>query len=121
MNLRTHVLAGLIAAAAVPTLASAAPYVGIGDLQQRAELGLGGRSHGGMSAEFFAAHQRAMNVGVSHLEASQQAARQVEPAKRDVGRPQEFFSAHWRAMRQGVSHLEASQQAAREVDASRAR
>lgn len=123
MKLRTHILAGLLAAAAVPSFANAAPYVGIGERQQRAELGqpqepvsresqpatadrkesdhrtqyvgigelqqrgqmgIGDRgSHGGRSPEFFAEHQRAMNVGVSHIDASQQAARAVAKANRN--------------------------------------
>lgn len=115
MKLRMHVLAGLIAAAAIPTFAQAAPYAGLGDIQQRAQLGTAtgtvsresraapsdrrqsehasryvnlaelqqrgqtGRGNGseGATADFFTEHQRAMNEGVSHIEASQVAARKL--------------------------------------------
>jgi hypothetical protein len=115
MKLRTHFLAGLIAAAALPAIASAAPYAGLGDIQRRAELGQPplsetpgpaataadrtptargsrhvdlaelqqrgqmGRSTGseGAADAFFDEHQRQMNVGVSHIEASQIAARKL--------------------------------------------
>ncbi len=111
MKLRKHVLTGLLAAAALPTFANAAPYVGLGELQQRAQLGQATsapttttsdreqREHGaryvdlaelqqrgemgrgsgrdGAAAEFFTEHQRAMNEGVSHIEASQVAARKL--------------------------------------------
>lgn len=39
MKFRTHVLAGLVAAAALPSFANAAPHVDIGELQRRAQIG----------------------------------------------------------------------------------
>jgi len=121
MKIRTHVLAGLLAAAAIPAFANAAPYAGLGEIQQRAQMGLApsasaespattsdveqtdhgsrsasryvnlaelqqrgqvGRGEGadGATRQFFAEHQRAMNVGVSHIEASQMAARKLSNA-----------------------------------------
>lgn len=120
---RKHLLAGLLAAAAIPAFANAAPSPSLGEIQQRAQQGLApvsaesppttsevgqadqgstsadryvnlaelqqrgqlGRGAGGEGAtdRFFAAHQREMNVGVSHIEASQVAARKLSTADRN--------------------------------------
>ena len=110
MTFRTHLLAGLIAAA--PALASAAPYLGIGDLQQRAELGRGTSTVAGRTSEFFREHQAQMNVGVSHIEASQKAASAVgertAPAHDGA-----WMLRHKQEMDRGVSHLDASTAASR--------
>lgn len=107
MKFRTHLLAGLIAA--VPALASAAPYVGIGELQQRAELGLGtGSSGSGRTPEFYRKHQEAMGVGVSHIEASMHAARALRDGSSTPGTDEAWMGRHKREMDRGVSHIDAS-------------
>jgi hypothetical protein len=110
MKLRTHLLAGLLAT--VPTLASAAPYVGIGELQQRAELGLGTGSGAARTPEFFQRHQQAMAVGVSHIEASEQATRALG-ASTTAAHDEGWSLRHKQQMDQGVSHIDASFAASR--------
>lgn len=110
MKLRTRLLAGLLATA--PAIASAAPYVGIGELQQRAQIGHATGSGGARSPEFFRKHQEEMNVGVSHLEASQKAAIALG-AGATAAHDESWWLRHKQEMDRGVSHLDASFAASR--------
>ena len=113
MKFRTQVLAGLIAAVAIPAFASAAPYAGLGDIQQRAQLGTTTRiaSPDSRAAPSDGEH------GSRYLDLAklQQLGQMGRGTGGSEGAPAEFFTEHQRVMNEGVSHIEASQVAARKL------
>jgi hypothetical protein len=94
MTSRKLVLAGLVAALAVPVIATAVPSYS--------------RSGSGQPPEFFLKHKQAMDQGVSHIQASEQAARAVTPNAGGTGNSTEWSLRHSQAMTKGASHLDAS-------------
>ncbi len=118
MKFRTHLLAGLIAAVAAPAIANATPYVDIGELQQRAQMGLpqtDSRDSLPGTVERKQSDHSAQWVSIGELQQRGEMGLGLEARVHEGGRTPEFFAEHQRAMNVGVSHIEASQQAAREV------
>jgi hypothetical protein len=105
MTFRNKVLAGVIVALVVPAISSASPLQVVNPNPRRTPAA--------PPAEFYCLHKLAMDRGVSHIEASEIAARTL---KADVGPAldADWSLRHKQAMDQGVSHIDASMVADRE-------
>lgn len=105
MTFRKLILAGLIVALAVPSISPAAPTLKVENPNPR-------RTPEPLPASFYLLHKQAMDHGVSHIEASEVAARALQTggaATLDA----DWSLRHKQAMDRGASHLDASMAAGR--------